>query len=81
MAIYNILKSKDELKLKQTGNEELNDLIKRLLIKDPKKRLNWEQYFKHPFLTEEPNKITITLKVEDNDRTNNEFNNIYFLDN
>ena len=34
---------------KQTGNEYLDDLIKKLLVEDPKNRLSWEQYFNHPF--------------------------------
>ena len=34
---------------KQTGNEYLDDLIKKLLVEDPKKRLTWQQYFNHPF--------------------------------
>ena len=32
-----------------TNNKALNDLIKKLLIEEPKKRLTWEGYFKHPF--------------------------------
>ena len=31
-------------KINKTGNEELDDLIKNLLQKEPLKRLNWEQY-------------------------------------
>ncbi len=81
LAIFNILSTMDKFSLKQTGNEDLDDLIDNLLKKDPEKRLNWDQYFQHRFFTEEPNKITIIVKVEDKDKTNNEFNNIYFLDN
>ena len=36
-------------KIIKIENEILNDLVKRLLEKDPKKRINWEEYFKHPF--------------------------------
>jgi len=35
--------------LKKTQNENLNDLIQRLLTKDINKRITWEQYFSHPF--------------------------------
>ena len=35
--------------LKKTNNSDLNDLIGKLLVEDPKKRLNWEKYFNHPF--------------------------------
>ena len=34
---------------KKHGNPLLNDLISKLLIADPKKRLSWEEYFNHPF--------------------------------
>ena len=36
--------------LKKTGNKDLDDLIQRLLIKDPYKRISWDDYFLHPFL-------------------------------
>ena len=36
-------------KLKKTGNEDLDDLIRRLLTEDPKKRITWDEYFKHSF--------------------------------
>ena len=80
LTMYNVLKNIDKFDLKSTGDVDLDDLIKRLLIKDPENRLNWEEYFEHPFI-KEPNKIVITVKVEDKDKTGNEFNNIYFLDN
>ena len=40
---------KDKIKIKKTGNEELDDLIKNLLQKEQSKRLNWDQYLNHPF--------------------------------
>ena len=64
----------------KTDDNKLNDLIIKLLEKDPKKRLNWNDYFNHPFL-ENDNIIKIKIKVEENDKEGNEFNNIYFLDN
>ena len=39
----------DQKSLKASGNELLDDLIKKLLEKDPRKRITWEQYFEHPF--------------------------------
>ena len=39
----------DQKSLKASGNELLDDLIKKLLEKDPGKRITWEQYFEHPF--------------------------------
>jgi len=35
--------------IKKTENKELDDLIGRLLVKDPIKRITWKQYFIHPF--------------------------------
>ena len=35
--------------LKTSGNELLDDLIRKLLVKDPANRITWEQYFDHPF--------------------------------
>ena len=35
-------------------------LFKKLLEKDPKKRINWDEYFKHPFF-ENKNKNIINL--------------------
>ena len=38
-------------KICSSNNQELNDLIEKLLAKDPKKRMNWDDYFRHPFFT------------------------------
>ena len=35
--------------LKKTNNKNLDNLINSLLQKDPKKRINYEDYFNHPF--------------------------------
>ena len=37
-------------KLESTKNDNLDDLINKLLIEDPKERLSWKDYFNHPFL-------------------------------
>ena len=44
-----ILEKFDQSSLKSSGNELLDDLIKKLLEKDPGKRITWEQYFDHSF--------------------------------
>ena len=44
----------NENNLKETIDKNLNDLIKKLLVKDPKNRLTWNEYFKHPFFHNEP---------------------------
>ena len=79
-AIKNQISSLGTKYLKKTDDNMLNDLIIKLLEKDPKKRLNWNDYFNHPFL-ENDNIIKIKIKLEENDKEGNEFNNIYFLDN
>ena len=39
----------DNQNIKKTGNKNLDDLIRRLLVIDPLKRMTWKQYFNHPF--------------------------------
>ena len=45
-------KIEESSKIKKTGNQKLDDLIEKLLRKAPKKRLSWEEYFKHPFINQ-----------------------------
>ena len=65
--------------IKLTNNLDLNNLIQRLLVKDPEKRLSWDEYFIHPFFNK--NQIIIKLKVTKNDNIGNEFKDIYILEN
>ena len=37
--------------IQKTGNLELDHLLRRLLTKNPKDRLTWNEYFDHPFFT------------------------------
>ena len=39
--------------LKKTGDVNLDDLINKLLEKDPEKRITWDEYFNHPFFIKE----------------------------
>ena len=39
----------NNVKLKKTHFKILDDLISKLLIKNPKERINWDDYFNHPF--------------------------------
>ena len=41
-------KLKNKIK-KDTDDPLLNDLIKKLVLADPHKRIDWEEYFEHPF--------------------------------
>ena len=76
------------------GNSDLDNLVKSLL-KPENKRLNWKDYFKHPFfqnfseLVRQKGKIEIIslsriiikLKVKERDKNENKFKDIYFLEN
>ena len=44
----------------KTGNEELDDLLKKLLEKDIKNRINWNEYLNHQFFT---NKNEYNIKI------------------
>ena len=35
---------------KRTDNADLDDLLRKLLVIDPKNRITWNQYFNHPFI-------------------------------
>ena len=72
--LINHIKNYGQKFFAKSKNEEFDDLIHRLLIKDPQERISWEEYFNHPFLKE---KILITLKIYAKD-INKE---IYFLNN
>ena len=37
---------------KETNDKKLNDLINKLVVTDPEKRMNWDAYFEHPFFKE-----------------------------
>ena len=54
--------------LKKTGNENLDDLIKKLLEKDPTKRIDWKEYFCHPFFNPKYQKIFLLYKKFGNDK-------------
>ena len=49
-SLYKNIKKLGQKKLKHTIDDKLNDLIRRLLVPNPKERISWEEYFNHPFL-------------------------------
>ena len=55
LAIYNNIKNFGRKILKRTKNNNLDNLIDSLLIKEPNKRINYEKYFNHPFFKENIN--------------------------
>ena len=52
-AILNNIKKNGQKNLLLSKNPQLDDLIKKLLIEDPNKRITWEEYFNHPFIKED----------------------------
>ena len=50
IALFNQIKNNGQKSLQSTNNSYLDDLIKKLLIFNPDKRISWDDYFNHPFL-------------------------------
>ena len=69
--------------LKKTNNINLDNLIESLLERDPKKRINYEDYFKHPFFIEKINKHNkgIIFDKKDENINKDDFKNDEFEDN
>ena len=53
--------------IKKIENEELDDLVKKLLQKDPSKRINWDEYFNHTFFK---SKFESTNLIDDSQNSN-----------
>ena len=47
--LYKQIKESGLQNLKKSDNSDLNDLIQKLLTIDQNKRINWKEYFEHPF--------------------------------
>ena len=63
VAIYNQIMQLGEKILKKTKNEKLDNLISSLLIREPEKRINYEDYFNHPFFNKE-NYIESEIEID-----------------
>ena len=50
--------------LKKTHFKILDDLISKLLIKNPDERINWDEYFNHPFNKQQIIEIYINLEKD-----------------
>ena len=48
-SIKESIKKNGQKNLLKTKNAKLDDLISKLLVTDPNKRLNWKEFFNHPF--------------------------------
>lgn len=79
LQIYNNIKN-NEKKLQESGDENFDDLIKKLLNKNKKKRIKYEDYFKHPFFKyDEPQNIIdfnkkYNLDISSHSKVFNDFN-------
>ena len=76
--IEDIITNKKFGNLKKTKNnkiieddDNLNDLINKLVVNDPNERLNWNDYFNHPFFKENE-EIQKIEKSKENEKLNNE---------
>ena len=50
--------------IEQSKDPLLNDLIKKLLVEDPKDRISWEDYFNHPFFRKEEEEQKSSSKIK-----------------
>ena len=50
-SILNQINSFKHKVLKKSGDQDFDDLIRKLLVPEPKERITWKDYFNHPFLT------------------------------
>ena len=75
----------NKVNIKSTGNSDLDNLLKELLVINPQNRLTWDNYFNHSFFKndiksqikkEKLNQIIIKLKVTKKDINKD----IYFLE-
>ena len=81
--ILNDIKNNGQKQLEKTNDSELNDLMSKLMIEDPSKRISWKEYFNHPFFIKKgkndnkdnkDNKDNSFLK---NSRTKEDYKNYY----
>ena len=60
--IFNKIKS--GAKYKQPEDPDFRDLINRILVMDPKKRMTWDDYFNHPFFTRGQLSKKVSVEIE-----------------
>ena len=62
-AILEEIKKFGKTKIKKTNDEKLDDLINKLLEKEPEKRISWDEYLNHPFFKAITNSKDFTNKI------------------
>ena len=75
VAIYNKIKNLGKKVLKKTKNEKLDNLIESLLIREPEKRIDYEEFFNHPFFKEKYTNNSSIYNNNNNNLNKNEYNN------
>ena len=58
-AMMNQINNIGQKNFKRTGDAYLDDLINKLLVVNPDKRISWEEYFEHTFFKQKKNKNNI----------------------
>ena len=59
------INSNKDIEIEKTGFWVFDDLLNKLLVKDTNKRINWDEYFIHPFNNLQRIEIYINI---DNDK-------------
>ena len=70
-------KQKNLIKKEIKDDEKLNDLIKKLVVINPKERLNWENYYNHPFFKVNDDIILLKKEIEKLVTENEKLKNSY----
>ena len=69
--ILNDILKKKGVPSRMPKEKDFSDLLSKIFVIDPKNRISWENYFKHPFFSDNNEK-----KIENNKEDNNNSNNI-----
>jgi len=69
--ILNDIVKKKGVPSRMPKEKDFSDLLSKIFVIDPKNRISWENYFKHPFFSDNNEK-----KIENNKEDNNNSNNI-----
>ena len=75
-AYYHNIKNEGQEDFDFSNNKDFDDLIRKLLIKEPEKRISWEDYFNHPFL--KINQNIINQKIDNKNLNNKKIFEKYF---
>ena len=75
-AFYHNIKNEEQEDFDFSNNKDFDDLIRKLLVKDPEKRISWEDYFNHPFL--QINQNIMNQKIDNKNLNNKKIFEKYF---